>query len=64
MKEQKITKLNTGLTTMIDGKGRVHVFTKQEMQESKSDWKTTIRFLFQILILGGVSLAIAYILEK
>ena len=64
MKKEKITKLNTGLTTMIDGKGKIHVFTEQEIQESKSDWKTTIKFLFQILILGGASLVIAYLLEK
>lgn len=63
MKTKKTTKLNTGLTTMIDGKGKIHVFTESEINKSKESWKDTMKFLVQILILGGVSLALAYILE-
>lgn len=64
VKTNKVTKLSTGITTQVDKKGRIHVYSKDEVTKSNSDLKETLSFLLKLTILGGIGLALAYFLER
>ena len=64
IKTNKVTKLSTGITTQVDKKGRIHVYSKDEVIKSNSDLKETLSFLLKLTILGGIGLALAYFLER
>ena len=64
VKTNKVTKLSTGITTQVDKKGRIHVYSKDEVIKSNSDLKETLSFLLKLTILGGIGLALAYFLER
>ena len=63
-KVNKVTKLSTGITTQVDKKGRIHVYSKDEVTKSNSDLKETLSFLLSLTIMGGIGLALAYFLDK
>ena len=61
MKTEKITKLNTGLTTIIGKDGKIEVFTEREMEKTEESWSGTIKFLIKLFALGGAALVWTYI---
>tara|TARA_R110001606_G_scaffold384658_1_gene547681 strand:- start:4899 stop:5099 length:201 start_codon:yes stop_codon:yes gene_type:complete len=63
-KTNKVTRLSTGVATQTDKKGRIHVYSKDEVINSSSDIKEALRFLLSLATMGGIGLALAYFLDK
>ncbi len=62
-KTKKITNLPTGISTIVDSDGQIHVVKTSKLKKNKNSWIQSIKFFLTLTIIGSIALGLVHIFK-